>query len=130
MSILLDTHTFIWWYAIPSRLSQPASASLNNPQQMRYLSAVSVWEMQIKIQTGKLSILPSLQTVVQQHLEAGQVQLLPLKLEHIFTLNHLPTLPDHRDPFDRLLVAQALYEKLPMLSGDPLIAQYPIQIIW
>ncbi len=128
MNVLLDTHTFIWWAQDPGKLSRMAASICNDPQNRRYLSLVSVWEMQIKIQAGKLTISPSLYRVVAAYLQTDQIKLLPIELAHIFALAQLPY--HHRDPFDRLLVAQALHDKMPLLSGDPLVAHYAAQVLW
>jgi PIN domain nuclease of toxin-antitoxin system len=103
---------------------------LNDPQSNLFLSMVTIWEMQIKTQAEKLTLLPSLQTMLSQQLEATSLQLLQIQPDHIFALNKIPLLADHRDPFDRLLIAQAIEENMPLLSRDSQFAKYPVRIIW
>jgi PIN domain nuclease of toxin-antitoxin system len=126
MKGLLDTHAFIWWDSDPSRLSAPALAFLLDPANTVYLSVVSVWEMQIKHQLGKLNLRTALASIVAQQQGQG-IQVLPVTLDHVLALDGLPT--PHKDPFDRLLVAQALAEGAVLLSGDVVFAQYPVSVV-
>ena len=128
MKHLLDTHTFIWMESDPDKLSSIVSTAIRDLNNTLLLSTASVWEIQIKTQTGKLKF-PRLASKIAARVQMQQIQILPIELEHIFAIDQLPLL-NHRDPFDRLLVAQALYQNWPILSHDPLIAQYPITTIW
>ena len=128
MNFLLDTHVYIWFESEIHKLSPRVLAICQDKSHTLYLSAASVWEMQIKIQAGKL-VIPHLQDKIANQLQLEQIQLLPIELAHIYTLNRLPV-TEHRDPFDRLLVAQALYQGWPLLSHDAVIAQYSITAIW
>ena len=103
---------------------------LNDPQSKPILSVATIWEMQIKTQAEKLTLLPSWQTVLSQQLGATSLQLLQIRPEHIFALNKIPLLADHRDPFDRLLIAQSIHENMPILSRDTQFAKYPVTVIW
>ena len=107
MKLLLDTHTFIWWAAESSRLSARALKTLQSPDYDVLLSVVSIWEIQIKLQLGKMSLpLPMpLREIVENQQRINDVQLLHVSAEHVYALNELP--PHHKDPFDRLLLAQA-----------------------
>lgn len=93
-----------------------------------FLSLVSVWEMQIKRQLGKLSLNLPLPELIASQQQTNSLQLLPIELNHIFTLENLPQF--HRDPFDRLLIAQAITEQIPLLSIDTVFDHYPFQRLW
>lgn len=128
MNYLLDSHTFIWMDIAPEKVSLRVRHIIQDGGNNIFLSYGSVWEMQIKIALDKLNLNSGLaQTIVRQQ-EENNVQLLPIELDHIFILERLPLL--HRDPFDRLLVAQAMVERIPILSSDSMIAQYEINVIW
>ena len=90
--LVIDTHVFIWWNTKPELLSTPVLAALTDPANTLYLSVISIWEMQIKIQLGKLSVLPSLSIVVETNRTVNRVQLLSLTSEHIYRLDALPSL--------------------------------------
>jgi PIN domain nuclease of toxin-antitoxin system len=127
MRLLLDTHAFIWWDSDPGQLSAAALAALRNPANEVWVSAVSVWEMVIKAQLGKLSLrLPLADIVAQQ--QANGLRFLPVTLSHVLAVEGLP--PIHKDPFDRLLVAQATVEGAELVSGDRVFAQYPVRVLW
>jgi PIN domain nuclease of toxin-antitoxin system len=128
MKVLLDTQAFLWWIANDPRLSARARQIMAAPEAELLLSVASGWEMAIKSRLGKLKLPTDLQGFVAEQLRINAIQTLPIQMTHAL---HVFTLPDlHRDPFDRLLVAQAQLEKLPILTGDPLIAQYLVTVIW
>ena len=128
MKLLLDTHVFIWWDSEPARLSPRALALCQDRQNTLLLSVVSLWEMQIKLQLGKLKLALPLKEIVEGQRRTNNVEILPVTLEHVLGLENLP--PYHKDPFDRLLVAQAIVEEAVLVSADPNIAKYPVQIVW
>lgn len=127
MKLLLDTHAFIWWDSAPERLSSSAVALIRDPTNEVWLSTVSVWEMQIKSQLQKLSLRQPLRTIVEQQQTNG-LRVLDLCLEHVLAVEQLP--PVHKDPFDRLLAAQAIAESASLLTADPAFAGYPVRIVW
>lgn len=92
------------------------------------LRLVSVWEIQIKVQLGKMNLRTQLSTVVEDQQRINQIELLPVNLQHILSLDQLP--PHHRDPFDRLLIAQAISEGLTLITRDSAIVQYSVQTVW
>ena len=128
MKLLLDTHTFIWWDSEPAKLSPQAPALCQDRQNTLLLSVVSVWKMQIKRQLGKLKLALPLKEIVEAQQRINNVEMLPVTLVHVLALENLPAY--HKDPFDRLLVAQAIVEEAVLVGGDPNIAKYPVQVIW
>ena len=127
MKVLLDTHAFLWWDAEPKRLSAQAVAAIQNSDNAVVVSVVSVWEMQIKSQLGKLTLRVPLERLVAQHQSNG-AQLLPITLAHVLAVDSVPLL--HKDPFDRLLLAQAIVEGAHIITADPLFSQYSVPLIW
>lgn len=98
MKLLLDTHTFIWWDSSPQKLSPKALALCQNPENILLLSIGSIWEMQIKIQLGKLSLNLPLPQLIESQQQTNDIEVLPINLTHLFTLDSLPN--HHKDPFD------------------------------
>lgn len=128
MRMLLDTHTFLWWIADDPQLSPRARQIMEAADTEPFLSAASGWEIAIKSRLGKLRLPADLQNFVAQQLHINAIQGLPIQMAHAL---HVATLPDHhRDPFDRILVAQSQLEFLPILTSDPLIAQYAVTVMW
>jgi PIN domain nuclease of toxin-antitoxin system len=127
MKLLLDTHVFIWWDSDPAQLSQPALTALRDPANTIAFSVVSVWEMTIKRQLGKLILRLPLSQIVA-HQQANGLQVLPVTLAHTLAVEGLP--PVHKDPFDRLLAAQANVEGVDFVTADPIFAQYPVRVLW
>lgn len=126
--ILLDTHVFIWLDIAPQKLSTTAQHILTDPNQPLYLSLVSVWEMQIKMQLNKLSLQNSLRETIQSQQQVNGIQLLPIRLDHVLAVASLPF--HHRDPFDRLLIAQTRVEALRLLTNDGDIQKYDVDAVW
>ncbi|WP_423222971.1 type II toxin-antitoxin system VapC family toxin [Candidatus Amarolinea aalborgensis] len=127
MRLLLDTQIFIWWDSesekLPARVLQLCEDEANS----LVLSVASIWEMQIKAQLGKLDLNRPLQEIIHEQERANRIELLSVQAAHVFGIQQLSF--HHKDPFDRLLIAQAMVENIPVLSVDPLFAQYPIQVI-
>jgi PIN domain nuclease of toxin-antitoxin system len=128
MKILLDTHAFIWWDSDVSQLSPTALQLCQDPANTLLLSAASVWEMQIKQQLGKLKLKLPLREIVQTQQESNGITVLPVQLAHVLLLEQLPL--HHRDPFDRLLIAQANAEQAALLSCDSVFQKYQVNVIW
>ena len=128
MRFLLDTHAFLWWIADDPQLSAGAKKVMADPANELFLSAASGWEISIKSQIGKLSLAEPPEIFVPKHLSANQFQPLSIRMDHALRVFSLPLL--HRDPFDRLLVAQSLVESMPLVSCDPLVAQYGLDVRW
>ena len=127
MKLLLDTHTFIWWDSEPSKLSQRALELLTDKNNLRLLSVVSLWEMQIKQQLGKLALSKSLAEIIaiQQN---NFIEILPINVKHVLALDDVPIY--HKDPFDRLLIAQANTENAVLISRDSVFAHYSVKVEW
>ena len=128
MRYLHDTHAFIWLNGTPSKLSERAAALCSDPSNVLQLSLASIWEMQIKLGLGKLKLPASLAEIVAVQQNTNGIQLLPIDLPHILELAVLSH--QHRDPFDRLLIAQARVEGLQIISNDQQILKYSIPVIW
>jgi PIN domain nuclease of toxin-antitoxin system len=127
-SYLLDTHTFLWWALEPVKLPKTVTSELRDPANRIIFSVVSSWEAQIKLGLGKLELFEPLQSIVSRELTQNRWEILPVHLRHTWRLADLP--PLHRDPFDRLLIAQALAEELVVVSRDPLFSGYPVKVFW
>ena len=128
MRFVLDTHTFLWYSADDTRLSEYAAGLLEDKNNQPTLSIVSLWEISIKVSTGKLELDTPVSALFSEARTNLGFELLPLTSEH---LDPLPKLPFyHRDPFDRTLVAQCIHEKLPLLSRDVALDAYAIRRLW
>jgi PIN domain nuclease of toxin-antitoxin system len=128
MGLLLDTHAFLWMGDSPERLGAGAREALLDPGQRVALSMASVWEMAIKIGLGKLQLSTSLEALVGAGLAHARIELMPIELPHVLRVQDLPW--HHRDPFDRLLVAQALTASIPIVSRDATLDAYGVRRIW
>jgi PIN domain nuclease of toxin-antitoxin system len=128
MKVLVDTHTFLWDLLSDHRSSRLAKQILKSDEHELYFSLVSLWEFAIKIKTGKLNALGSSVAYLRGEMENYSMQLLPICYEHILQLEALPV--HHSDPFDRLLIAQAITESLPILTQDEKFSLYPVKLIW
>ncbi|MEO5371250.1 MAG: type II toxin-antitoxin system VapC family toxin [Magnetococcus sp. DMHC-1] len=128
MQILLDTHVFLWWINSPNHLSGHARDLLSDPQNSFILSLVSVWELAIKIRLGKLHFSEPLDQFVSCEVTGNQFHHLDIKLQHVTRVATLPL--HHRDPFDRLLIAQSLVEEMPILSADGTFDSYGVTRLW
>ena len=128
MALLLDTHTFLWWTDDSPRLSKKARAAIGRPEEACYLSLASGWEMGIKIGLGHMKVRQQLDSFIAEHLVLNGLQPLPIRLSHVARVSELPF--HHRDPFDRLLAAQALEEGLSIVSADPIFTRYGVTRVW
>lgn len=128
MKLLLDTHTFIWWDSEPTKLSKRAQQLCTDKANTMLLSVVSIWEMQIKLQLGKLTLGMPIAAIIDSQQKTNNIQLLPITVNHVLALDSLPT--HHKDPFDRLLIAQANVEDAVLISRDPMLAKYPVNLEW
>ncbi len=128
MKVLLDTHAFLWSITGDDRLSETAEKTFLNPDNNLFFSAASFWEICIKLSLGKLSLKRGWFETIQEEMKINAIQWLPVEMHHCLELTKLPF--HHRDPFDRMLVAQAMVEDLRLLSCDPHLSAYEIERIW
>ncbi len=126
MKILIDTHVFLWALQNEVKLSERVRALL--PVADVWISVASLWEIIAKVQTGKLIVPTPVGVYLTAKLRANGVSVLQLTFDHVKRLEQLP--PHHRDPFDRILIAQSLEEKIPVVTSDPLFVHYPVEVIW
>ncbi len=128
MNLLLDTHAFIWWATAPEKLSPQARVSCEEVNNTLLLSVASVWEMQIKLQLGKLKLSDSLKAFIEYQKDADALHVLPIAVEHVFALDSLPL--HHKDPFDRIIIAQATVEEYFVVTKDESFKMYPVKLLW
>ncbi len=126
--VLLDTHVFLWFITADPRLDAEAVEILDEPSVDVLLSVASLWEIAIKHSIGKLKLLDGYEALVTGQVEENGIHLLPIEPRHLLRLTDLPL--HHRDPFDRLLVAQAVEEDLPIIGADEAFDAYPVHRIW
>jgi PIN domain nuclease of toxin-antitoxin system len=128
LKILLDTNIFIWINSSPEQITGRALALLSDTNNVLFLSMASIWEMQIKTQLGKLKLNASIPELLEVQQRDNDLQILGISLNHIWSLAALPS--HHRDPFDRMLIAQAIVEDLALISSDTALDAYPIERFW
>lgn len=129
MRVLLDTHAFLWALTAPERLSTRARKSIEDEDNEVHVSAATVWEIAIKASLGRLEPgLAELELSLPKELERHAFRPLPVHVRHALRVAALP--PLHRDPFDRLLVAQAMTEDLRVVTSDPLFRKYAVKVVW
>ena len=128
MKLILDTHAFLWWIADSDRLSRRAREILSEPGNTLLLSAASAWEIVLKQQIGKLKLPKPADKYIPAQLALNRIDTLPISLSHTLRLADLPL--HHRDPFDRILIAQSIVERMPIVTADPLFAHYSAKTLW
>lgn len=128
MKLLLDTHAFMWWHSEPNYIPKSTLALLQDPSHEVILSVVSLWEMQIKIQLGKLTLRDDLELMLKIQQEQNNISLISVTLPHILELKNLPL--HHKDPFDRMLIAQSKVENATLISRDSVFKSYQCSLIW
>ena len=128
MPILLDTHTFLWYVWGDNQLSETAKSLIQNSQHQKYVSIASIWEMAIKLESGKLNLKKDLDLFLSLHLDENGFSLLPIRRAHTLIISKLPS--HHRDPFDRMLIAQSYQENMPIISIDKVFDLYDIVRYW
>ncbi|HEV2472886.1 MAG TPA: type II toxin-antitoxin system VapC family toxin [Chthonomonadales bacterium] len=127
MRLLLDTHSFIWFDSEPARLSAAATSACIDPSNTLILSTASVWEMEIKSALGKLTLKKPLSDLIDSHQRINKLAILPIQLSHVYELSNLPL--HHRDPFDRMLIAQARTEELVIVTADRAFSLYTVDTL-
>ncbi len=128
MRLLIDTHAFLWWVGDSRELSRRARAAIGGSRNECLVSIASGWEIAIKVSLGELRIEGSLDRFLPEQIAANGFRPLPIDLKHAARVAALPF--HHREPFDRLLAAQALEEDLALVTADPVFAKYGIRRVW
>jgi PIN domain nuclease of toxin-antitoxin system len=127
MRLLLDTHVLLWWHDQPERLTDTAYDTINDPGNDVFISVVKGWEIQTKAQLGKLTLPKPLRVILQEEQATNGFRLLPVTIDHVYVLDSFPL--HHRDPFDRLLIAQAHQEGLTLVTHDPKLSPYSVSLL-
>jgi PIN domain nuclease of toxin-antitoxin system len=127
MKAILDTHAFLWALAGDARMSRHARDVFAGSTDL-FLSMASIWEILIKVQSGKLNLPQPAGPYVLSRLAENRIKTLPISIDHLLAIERLPR--HHRDPFDRMLIAQSMEEDWPIITADPKFKQYPVQVIW
>jgi len=128
MRLLLDTHTFLWFISGDNQLSNKARELISNPENEILLSVASLWEIVIKVGLGKLRLAGPFEDIVPQQIELNSFETIGIELSHLRELIGLPQ--HHRDPFDRLIIAQAIAEGAPLIATDEEFIGYPVRLLW
>lgn len=128
MKFLLDSHALLWWDQQPEQLSDSVRAVLRDRNNTVLVSVASLWELQIKQQLGKLDTGIPLQELVRSQQETNGILVLAITFSHVVDLDNLPL--HHRDPFDRMLIAQARVEGATLVSKDAIFGQYDVPLLW
>jgi PIN domain nuclease of toxin-antitoxin system len=128
MRLLLDTHALIWWVSSSEQLPQKMLSLLEDAENSLFLSVASIWEMQIKCQNGKLELGKPLAQLISNQQVSNGLKILLVEPSHVYALQGLPDV--HRDPFDRIMMAQAIVEDLGFVSADHVLSGYPVRSIW
>ena len=128
MRLLLDTHAFLWWIGDDPRLSRRAAALIADGANQVHVSAASAWEIVVKKGLGRVEVPEPIDRFLVAQLETNAFLPLPIHVRHALGLAALPDI--HRDPFDRILVAQAVAENLSLVTGDRMLGRYPVTVEW
>ena len=128
LKLLLDTHALLWWLLDDQKLSQVARSALADASNHIYVSSASAWELATKQRIGKLPEIGDLVDKLPAYIRKERFDLLSISLEHALYAGKLPG--PHRDPFDRMLMAQSHLEKLAVITCDPVFCEYGIRVLW
>ena len=128
MKLLLDTQCWLWWFAQPSRLNQEAIAQIADEANELWLSVASIWEISIKVSIGKLPLPEPVDLYVPRRIAQLSMRSLVITAAHTFQIAALPL--HRRDPFDRLLIAQAQIEEMTLVSADQMFDRYSVSLLW
>jgi PIN domain nuclease of toxin-antitoxin system len=128
VKLLLDTQCWLWWFAQPNRLNNEAITQIADEANELWLSVASIWEIAIKVSLGKLPIPDPLASYIPRRMSQLGTRPLEIKASHVIQLASLPL--HHRDPFDRMLIAQAQLEELTLVTADSMFNQYDVAVLW
>lgn len=126
--LLVDTQAFLWYLFDDPRMTEQAGRWLDDKRLRKVISVASLWEIVIKVQIGKLSLGMDTREFMHDHVERRELEVLGISLDHLLQYDRLPL--HHRDPFDRLLIAQAMSESIPILTADASFEAYPVEVRW
>lgn len=130
MRVLLDTHVFLWWINPHERVSPAAQDLITDGRTETYFSVASAWEISIKARTGRFRMQDPFEPFIREQISVNRFRVLAVELSHALRVHELLVSGDHKDPFDRLLVAQALVEGLALVSNDRALDRYGVSRIW
>jgi PIN domain nuclease of toxin-antitoxin system len=128
MRALLDTHTFLWFVEGSDRLSRRARAIIDDPSNSLFWSVASMWEVVVKAGTGQLRVVGGNADALLKYMVQNGIDELDISFRHALAVARLPLY--HKDPFDRIMVAQAIVEQLVIISADGQLARYPVDVLW
>lgn len=128
MTVLLDTHAFLWFVAGDPKLSAHTRSLIEDPANRVLLSIASLWEIVVKASIGKLPLARRFPELIEHDVQGNDIQVLDITIGHLAALSTLPV--HHRDPFDRLIIAQAVAESLPVVSFDSTFDRYQTRRLW
>ncbi|OPY04723.1 MAG: PIN domain protein [Syntrophorhabdus sp. PtaB.Bin184] len=128
MRLILDTHAFLWWIVDGPQLSSRVRDVVKNPANELFLSVASAWEIAIKVNLGRLRLPDRPDRFIPGQLMKNAIEPLPVEMSHALYVSRLPAI--HRDPFDRIIIAQSILEKMPVVTRDTDIAKYKIKTLW
>ena len=127
MKLLLDTQVFLWWFSDPEKISKSTLNTLESPDNELFFSAASAFEIAIKVRLRKLKLPETPSVYIQRRLSIGRINPLPIMIDHAIKVSELKNI--HEDPFDRLLISQAVCEGMHLVTSDKMILKYPIKTI-
>lgn len=128
MKLLLDTHAFLWFIEGNLNLSKTARSLIEDEENQRFLSIASLWEMAIKVSVNKLTLQTAFTSLVMQQVYGNAIEVLEIRPEHLDVLAKMPF--HHKDPFDRLIIAQGIAESIAVISKDREFGKYPVTLFW
>lgn len=128
MNLVLDTHAFLWIVSDDKKLSRKVKKLFLNKSNEIYLSAASIWEMAIKISLGRLTLDEPLESFIETHAVGNNIKILDIRSKHLYKIENLPF--HHRDPFDRIIIAQCMIENYSIAGSDKAFDSYPVSRVW
>jgi len=128
LNLVLDTHAFLWIVSDDKKLSRKTKKLFLNKSNDIYLSAASIWEMAIKISLGRLTLDEPLESFIETHAVGNNIKILDIKSKHLYKIENLPF--HHRDPFDRIIIAQCMIENYFIVGSDKAFDSYPVSRVW
>lgn len=128
MNLLLDTHVLLWMHDEIEKLSKSVRDALTVTENALYISTASIWEIQVKFKSGRLKLAKPIDEILDEQIAANDLSILPLDRNHAVNVINLPS--THKDPFDRMIISQAMVEDMTILTADPKFSEYPVKLLW